>query len=71
VSRSFDGRSPLQSQEEDIVKQFNRVKERELDDEKCRKFEGGDTFAEKKTLMVRELELMRAMLSSLRTGTSS
>jgi hypothetical protein len=55
----------LQSQEEDIVKQFNSklsVKERELEEEKRRKFEGVDNFAEKETLMVRELELMRASI---------
>lgn len=55
----------LQSQEEDIVKQFNSkltIKEKELDEEKRRKLEGVGNFAEKESQLVRELELMRASI---------
>eukprot|EP00359_Climacostomum_virens_P008042 CAMPEP_0204915924 /NCGR_PEP_ID=MMETSP1397-20131031/13836_1 /ASSEMBLY_ACC=CAM_ASM_000891 /TAXON_ID=49980 /ORGANISM="Climacostomum Climacostomum virens, Strain Stock W-24" /LENGTH=432 /DNA_ID=CAMNT_0052088185 /DNA_START=1 /DNA_END=1299 /DNA_ORIENTATION=+ len=55
----------LQTQEEDIVKQFNSklsIKERELEEEKRKKLEGVGNFAEKETQLVRELELMRASI---------
>jgi regulator of replication initiation timing len=60
----------LQTQEEDIVKQFNSkltIKERELEEEKRRKLDGVGNFAEKEDKLIREMELMKASIEFIET----